>query len=77
MRFLSAEGGLRDPPLRDEYHEKAPMQPDEKSERFPRKFTKRPSCGLTTQWEKQENGKTITRYVGSDGVLYESIRGDG
>jgi hypothetical protein len=53
------------------------MQPVQKTERFPRKFTKRPSCGLTKQWEKQENGKTITRYVGSDGVLYESIRGDG
>jgi hypothetical protein len=53
------------------------MQSDPKTEGFPRKFTKRPSCGLTKQWEKQENGKTIIRYAGSDGVLYESIRGDG
>jgi hypothetical protein len=27
--------------------------------------------------EEQEDGKTIIRYAGSDGVLYESIRGEG
>jgi hypothetical protein len=53
------------------------MQPDPNIEKFPKNFTKRPSCGLTKQWEKQEDGKTIIRYAGSDGVLYESIRGEG
>ena len=60
-----------------EYRKKTPMHSDPKTEGFPQKFTQRPSCGLTKQWEKQENGKTIIRYAGSDGVLYESIRGDG
>ena len=35
------------------------MQSDPKTEEFSRKFTQRPSCGLTKQWEKQENDKTI------------------
>ena len=45
------------------------MQPDPNIEKFPKNFTKRPSCGLTKQWEKQEDGKTVIRYVGSDGLL--------
>jgi hypothetical protein len=44
---------------------------------FPRKLDMKPSCELTMQWHEHERNKTVTRYSGEDGLLYEFVEEGG
>jgi hypothetical protein len=54
-----------------------PLSLTERLAAFPRRLHEKPSCVLTRQWYENEHGKTVTRYVGADGFLYESDEDDG